>query len=83
MPYKNVTVFYGHIHQENHRMTGHIAHHAAKGMMFPLPPPGSLPKRVPIPWDPAWPYKGLGYRGVEANTEKADYKLTEYPVMEV
>jgi hypothetical protein len=83
MPYKNVTVFYGHIHQENHHMTGHIAHHAAKGMMFPLPPPGSLPKRVPIPWDPAHPYKGLGYRGVEADAEKSEYKLTEYPVIEV
>jgi Icc-related predicted phosphoesterase len=81
MPYKNVTVFYGHIHQENHHMTGHIAHHAAKGMMLPLPPPGSLPKRVPIPWDPAQPYKGLGYRSVEANTEKAEYNLTEYPIM--
>jgi len=31
MPYSNVTVFYGHIHQENHHMTGHIAHHSAKG----------------------------------------------------
>ena len=27
MPYSNVTVFYGHIHQEHHQMTGHIAHH--------------------------------------------------------
>ncbi len=37
MPYKNVIVFHGHIHQEYHHMTGHIAHHAAKGMMYPLP----------------------------------------------
>jgi len=22
MPYENVTVFYGHIHQEHHQMTG-------------------------------------------------------------
>ena len=29
MPYKNVTVFYGHIHQEHHHKTGHIEHHAA------------------------------------------------------
>ncbi len=28
MPYNNVIVFYGHIHQENHHDTGHIAHHA-------------------------------------------------------
>ena len=29
MPYQNVTVFYGHIHQENHFTTGNIAHHSA------------------------------------------------------
>lgn len=80
MPYKNVTVLYGHIHQENHHMTGHIAHHAAKGLMFPLPAPGSVPKRVPIAWDPAEPYKGLGWRSVEAKVDKAEYVLTEYPV---
>ncbi len=79
-PYKNVTVFYGHIHQEHHKMTGNIPHHAAKGLMFPLPAPGSVPKRVPVPWDPAAPYKGLGYRGVEAKTKNAEYLITEYPV---
>jgi len=48
MPYKNVTVFYGHIHQEHHHMTGHIAHHAAKGLMFPLPEAGKAPTRAPL-----------------------------------
>ena len=66
MPYRNVTVFYGHIHQEHHHMTGHIAHHSAKSLIFPLLAPGSEPKREPIPWDPAQPYQGLGFRGVEA-----------------
>ncbi len=80
LPYKNVTVLYGHIHQEHHHMTGHIPHHAAKGLMFPLPAPGSVPKRVPIPWDSAAPYKGLGYRGIEAKMDKADYIITEFPV---
>jgi hypothetical protein len=80
LPQKNVTVFYGHIHQEHHHMTGHIAHHAAKGLMYPLPVAGSQPKRTPLPWDPAQPYKGLGYRGVEAELKDAQYKLTEYPV---
>ncbi|HEY7986532.1 MAG TPA: metallophosphoesterase, partial [Methylophilaceae bacterium] len=47
MPYNNVTVFYGHIHQENHHMTGHIAHHSAQSLMFPLPVAGSQPKRLP------------------------------------
>ena len=80
LPYRNVTVLYGHIHQEHHHMTGHIPHHAAKGLMFPLPAPGSVPKRIPIPWDPAAPYKGLGYRGIEARTDKTVYMITEFPV---
>jgi len=79
-PFSNVTVFYGHIHQEHHHTTGHIPHHAAHGLMFPLPAPGSVPKRVPIPWDPAAPYKGLGYRSVQARTGSAEYGVTEFPV---
>jgi len=79
-PYRNVTVFYGHIHQEHHHRTGHIAHHAAKSLIFPLPAPGSQPKRVPIAWDPAQPYRGLGFRGVETEREKASYELIEFPV---
>jgi 3',5'-cyclic AMP phosphodiesterase CpdA len=80
MPYKNVTVFYGHIHQENHRMTEHIAHHSAKSLIFPLPAPGSQPKREPIKWDPTQPYRGLGFRGVEAEVDKPKYEITEFPV---
>lgn len=80
MPYKNVVVFYGHIHQEIHHMTGHIPHHAAHGLMYPLPAPLSQPKKAPVPWDPAVPYKNLGFRAVEAQVKKADYVVTEYPV---
>jgi hypothetical protein len=79
-PYQNVTVFYGHIHQEHHHMTGHIAHHAAKSLMFPLPAPGSVPKRAPVPWDQSAPYKGLGFRNIEADVRKARYEITELPV---
>src|SRR5512135_3730557 len=32
LPHPKVTVFYGHIHQEHHHMTGHIAHLAAKSL---------------------------------------------------
>jgi len=81
MPYSNVTVFYGHIHQEHHHMTGHIAHHSAKSLIFPLPVPGSQEKRTPLPWDPTAPYKGLGFRKVEAEDTGPQYKLTEYPVV--
>ena len=80
MPYANVTVFYGHIHQEHHHNTGHIEHHSAKSLIFPLPAPGSQPKRMPIPWDAAQPYKGLGYREVTADTQKANYRIQELPV---
>src|SRR5438552_18155201 len=80
MPHKNVTVFYGHIHQENHHMTGHIAHHSAKSLMFPQPAPGSVPKKAPVPWDASQPYKGLGFRSVETVPAKSDYEIVEYPV---
>jgi len=76
----NVTVFYGHIHQENHFMTGNIAHHSAKGLMFALPAPASQPKRLPIPWDASAPYKGLGWRDIEADTAPIHYAITEVPV---
>ena len=77
MAFPHVSVFYGHIHQEHHHMTGHIAHHAAKSLIFPLPAPGSQPKRTPLPWDAAQPYKGLGFRDIEAKAATAEYKLTE------
>ena len=80
LPHKNVTVFYGHIHQEHHHMTGHIAHHAAKSLIFPLPVAASQPKRTPLPWDPAQPYKGLGFRSVEAEVKEAKYVIAELPV---
>ncbi|HEY1288416.1 MAG TPA: metallophosphoesterase [Burkholderiales bacterium] len=75
MPYRNVVVLYGHIHQENHHMTGHIAHHAAKSLIFPQPAPGSQPKRTPLPYDPAM--SGLGTRDV-AVADKIT--LVELPV---
>jgi hypothetical protein len=81
LPYKNVTVFYGHIHQEHHHMTQHIAHHSAKGLMFPLPAPGSQPRRDPIKWDAAHPYRGLGFREVEAEHEGPKYEINEMPVV--
>ena len=79
-PYKNVVVFYGHIHQEHHHVTGSIAHHAARGLMYPLPAPGSVPKKQPVPWDPAQPYRGLGERTVKAGTKTGQYLISELPV---
>ncbi|MCY0858010.1 metallophosphoesterase family protein [Cupriavidus sp. D39] len=80
MPHPNVTVFYGHIHHEHHHMTGHIAHHAARSLMFPLPAAGSQPQRLPVPWDPTQPYRGLGWREVEAGRASGDFGIEEKPV---
>ena len=81
LPHQNVTVFYGHIHQENHHMTEHIAHHAAKSLIFALPAPGSQPSRTPLAWDAAAPYKGLGFRQVELEPPYKEAKITELPVV--
>ena len=82
LPYQNVTVFYGHIHQEHHHRTEHIAHHAARSLIFPLPAPGSVPKKVPLPWNPAAPLAGLGYRRVDVGAGAAELRLAELPVVE-
>ena len=79
LPYQNVTVFYGHIHQEHHHRTEHIAHHAARSLIFPLPAPGSQPQRTPIKWDPAQPFRGLGFREV-ARHGVADYAIDQHGV---
>ena len=83
MAYQNVTVFYGHIHQEHHQMTGHIAHHAAKSLIFPLPAPGSQEKRTPLPWNAEAPYSGLGFREVKADVDAARYTVAEFPVVKL
>jgi len=76
MPYQNVVVFYGHIHQEHHHMTGHIAHHAAKSLIFPQAAPGDAPRRPPPP-----PYdaslKPLGTRDIAMSKTVT---ITEIPV---
>lgn len=78
LPRKHVTVFYGHIHQEHHHQTQHIAHHAARSLIFPMPAAGSVPKKLPLAFDPAAPFQGLGYRRVDAREPLA---LTEVPVI--
>lgn len=79
-PFSRVTVFYGHIHQENHHQTGHIAHHAATSLIFPLPAPGSGPDHKPLPWDTAHPYRGLGWREIGAGAALAEPRAQEHPL---
>ncbi|MSP41211.1 MAG: twin-arginine translocation signal domain-containing protein [Deltaproteobacteria bacterium] len=81
LPYRNVTVFYGHIHHEHHFMTAHIPHHSAKSLIFALPAPGSVPKRVPVLWNDGTPYKGLGFRQVTARTKSLDCAISELSVV--
>lgn len=69
-PYESTTVFYGHIHQEHHQMTGKIAHHAAESLIFPFPLAGSQPKRSPIAWDATHPFKGLGFTTAQSEGGK-------------
>ncbi|MES1177279.1 MAG: metallophosphoesterase [Myxococcales bacterium] len=73
----NVNVFYGHIHQENVHQTGQITHRAARSLVFPLPAPGSVPKKGPLPWDPQSADHGLGYREVKRVAATLDVK--EHP----
>ena len=80
MPYKNVTVFYGHIHQEHHHNTGHILHHSAKSLIFPLPAPSSVEKKHKIAWDTKRPYRGLGIRNIETTTPDTKFDLAEIEI---
>lgn len=82
-PFHDVTVFYGHIHQTNHHATGPIVHYAANGMMYPLPAPGSVPKKAPIPWNPEKPYDKLGFRVVAIDKNAPHAVITEYPLVNV
>jgi len=80
-PFKNVPVFYGHIHQNNDHAAGTVTEHAARGLMYPLPAPGSLPKKAPMPWDSTQPYRGLGFRQVKVSP--TGYVLAEYAATEL
>ncbi|HTQ03005.1 MAG TPA: metallophosphoesterase [Polyangiaceae bacterium] len=79
--FSDATVFYGHIHQEHHRTTANVRHHAARSLVFPLPAPGSVPKKAPLVWQPESTDHGLGYRSVrETGGEPAISDLVFNPV---
>lgn len=62
-------------------MTGHIAHHSAKSLIFPLPAPGSQDKRTPLAWNPSAPNQGLGWREVTSAQHGLALQITEQPVV--
>jgi 3',5'-cyclic AMP phosphodiesterase CpdA len=70
-PYRKVTVFYGHIHQQNMHKTGSITHIAARSAMFPLPAP-SAPKKAPLKWNSSASDHGIGWREIDSDDNKLD-----------
>jgi hypothetical protein len=67
-PFRNVTVFYGHVHQEITHPDGNVLHVSARSAMYPLPAPGAQPKKAPLPWNAAAQDHGIGWRQVETAT---------------
>jgi len=79
-PFKNVKIFYGHIHQERVDDEAGVTQYAAQGMMFPLPAPGSVASPNPLPWDPAHPYRELGFRTVKIDLRTHQFTVKEYGI---
>jgi 3',5'-cyclic AMP phosphodiesterase CpdA len=78
--FKNVKIFYGHIHQEREDDEDGFIQYAAPGMMFPLPAPGSVASPGPLPWDPAHPYRELGFRTVKIDLRTRQFTVKEYGI---
>jgi 3',5'-cyclic AMP phosphodiesterase CpdA len=80
-PFPNSTLFYGHIHQKRIDAQAGFTQFAAQGMMFPLPPPGTLATASQVPWDAKRPYRGLGFRVVTVDPAAKKVKVTEYAIV--
>lgn len=78
-PFDKATVFYGHIHQENHHVTGNVTHISARSALYPLPAPGAQPKKAPLPWNAADTDHGIGWRMVEVSG--ANFATQEHPTV--
>ena len=76
-PFKAATIFYGHIHQENHHVTGNVTHISARSALYPLPAPGAQPKKAPLPWDANAKDHGIGWRMVDV--DGSEVKTQEHP----
>jgi 3',5'-cyclic AMP phosphodiesterase CpdA len=78
--FKNVKLFYGHIHQLREDDGDGFDQYAAPGMMFPLPAPGSVASPNPLPWDSAHPYRELGFRTVRIDLGTGQFTIKEYGI---
>jgi len=76
--FPNTTLFYGHIHQKRIDAQSGFTQFAAQGMMFPLPPPGTLTTASQVPWDAKKPYRGLGFRAVTVDPVAKKLVVVEY-----
>ena len=79
-PFKNVKLFFGHIHQTREDDQDDFTQYAAPGMMFPLPAPGSVASPNPLPWDAAHPYRALGFRTVSIDLKSHKFTIKEYGI---
>jgi 3',5'-cyclic AMP phosphodiesterase CpdA len=79
-PFRNAKLFYGHIHQVREDDQDGFSQYAAPGMMFPLPVPGSVSSPGPLPWDPAHPYRQLGFRTVSIDLKSGQVSIREYGI---
>jgi hypothetical protein len=73
-PFQHVTVFYGHVHQEITHQDGNVLHVSARSAMYPLPAPGSQPKKAPLPWNAAASDHGIGWRGIETASDAVTFE---------
>jgi 3',5'-cyclic AMP phosphodiesterase CpdA len=79
-PFRNVKLFYGHIHQEREDSEDGFSQYAAHPMMFPLPAPGSVASPNPVAWDPSRPYRSLGFRTVSIDLKTYQVTIKEYAI---
>jgi len=78
--FRNVKLFYGHIHQQREDDSPGFDQYAAPGMMFPLPAPGSAASPNPLLWDAAHPYRELGFRTVRIDLTTRQFTIKEYGI---
>jgi 3',5'-cyclic AMP phosphodiesterase CpdA len=79
-PFKT-TVFYGHIHHEHHTTANGVVHHATTSLMIPLFPAGTRAERTTVPWNPARPYAGMGWRAVSARGRGTAWEVNQEGVV--
>lgn len=68
-PYENVTILYGHIHRHDAHETAHARHYASRSLIFAFPDPATTRDKVPLPFDPAQPFRNLGLQLARSHEE--------------